>query len=174
MIIRWGALSVIEPTAEQVAAVAGELVTAYNDPSNATLLGHTTELVVGDVIEHYARLRRDAHPFLLFDDNQLAGDADLRGVGGGACEFAFMIAKPAAQGKGLGTRFATMIHAFAFQQLGLERVYATVIPDNVASRRVFEKLGYVVDDTTELGDEGDVVLRIDRATFRAPGDITIA
>lgn len=174
MIVRWGSLSAIEPTAEQVAAVAGELVTAYNDPKNAALLGHTTELVVDDVIEHYAKLRRDAHPFLLFDGDQLAGDADLRDVKGGACEFAFMIARPAAQGKGLGTRFATMIHAFAFQHLGLERVYATVVPENVASLRVFEKLGYVVDDTTELGDEGDVVLRIDRAAFVGPSDIAIA
>ena len=70
---------------------------------------------------------------------------------------------------GLGTRFATMVHALAFDQ-GIEKIYATVVPENVASRRVFEKLGYTVDAgeaARKYGDEGDVVLSIGRQTFLA-------
>jgi len=162
-VISWNELAVVEPTPDEVEHVARALAAAYNDPRNASLLGHTAELHERDVLEHYANLR--GHPFLLLQDSQLAGDADLRGIEHGTAEFAFLIAAPSAQGKGLGTRFATMIHAFAFRHLALDRVYASVIPENVASKRVFEKLGYALDETAAYGDEGDLVLRIDKPTF---------
>jgi RimJ/RimL family protein N-acetyltransferase len=62
-----------------------------------------------------------------------------------------------------------MIHAFGFRELGLATIYASVVPHNTASRRVFEKLGYIVDDSPaarEYADEpGDVTLALSRATF---------
>jgi RimJ/RimL family protein N-acetyltransferase len=72
-----------------------------------------------------------------------------------------------------------MVHAFAFTTLALERIYASVIPDNTASRRVFEKLGYAVDETSDYGDEGDIVLRLDKRSFldryaREVGEIVVA
>lgn len=163
------ALVALEPELDEVRPHASVLAAAYNHPHNAPLMGHTSPLVEADVLDHYASLLGSgAHPFLLFCDGALAGDADLRGLASGVAEFAFMIAAPAQQGRGLGTRFATMIHAFAFTRLGLGRVYASVLPQNVASRRAFEKLGYVVDDSPaarSFGDPGDVTLAIDRATF---------
>ena len=169
--IEWGELRAFEPSPDEVLGHAPALVAAYNDPRNASLLGHTTPLTEPDVVEHYATLYRDrAHPFLLVRDGALAGDGDLRDLAGGAAEFAFLIAAPAAQGKGLGTRFAVMLHAFAFRELALERVYASVIPVNVASRRVFEKLGYREDTSPaarDRGDDGDVTLSIARRTFEA-------
>ena len=93
----------------------------------------------------------------------------MRGIADGAAEFAFLIASPGAQGKGLGTRFATMIHAFAFARLDLARMYASIVPANVASRRVFEKLGYALDGSAAArafaDEDEDVVMAIDRATF---------
>ena len=166
--IRWNELRVIAATPEEVDRVAGALADAYNDPTNAGLLGHTVELSEADVVEHYAKLQPpQGYGFLLYVDERCQGDGDLRGVADGAAEFAFLIANPATQGKGLGTRFATMVHAYAFKQLGLERVYAAVVPENKASLRVFEKLGYVADERTDLGDPGDVVLRLDRDRFLA-------
>lgn len=161
-----GALAVIEPSIEEVVPLVDRLVAAYNEPVNARLLGHTVELAGEDVLDHYRALAEGGRAFLLYRDGELAGDGDLRGVGDGVAEFAFLIADPAAQGRGLGTRFAIMIHALAFGLLGLERVYASVIPENVGSRRVFEKLGYAVDEgARERGDEGDVVLSIEREVF---------
>jgi ribosomal-protein-alanine N-acetyltransferase len=168
MRIVWSELVALTPG--DVTPYAAALAAAYNDPKNSALLGNTQAMSVADVIEHYATL---PYPFVLLADGELAGDADLRGVAGGAAEFAFLIAAPSAQGKGLGTRFATMIHAAAFRTLGLERVYASVIPDNTASLRVFEKLGYVPDETLAYGDPGDIVLRLDRAAFVEPSGITI-
>ncbi len=168
MRIEWGELVALTP--RDVTPYAAALAAAYNDPKNSVLLGNTQAMSLADVVEHYATL---PYPFVLLAHGELAGDADLRGVSGGAAEFAFLIAAPSAQGKGLGTRFATMIHAAAFRTLGLERVYASVIPDNTASLRVFEKLGYIADDTLAYGDPGDIVLRLDRDAFVEPPGITI-
>jgi RimJ/RimL family protein N-acetyltransferase len=175
--VTWNELTAIEPTLDEVRTHVPALVTAYNHPRNAPLLGHTLELTTEDVLEHYENLlAAGARSFLLFDSGTFAGDGDLRGIAGGVAEFAFLIAAPEAQGKGLGTRFATMVHALAFAQ-GIEKIYATVVPENVASKRVFEKLGYAVDHSeaaADYGDEGDVVLSITRAAFHAPAGIAIS
>jgi RimJ/RimL family protein N-acetyltransferase len=169
--IDWEELAAIEPTPDEIRAHAAALAVGYNEPNNAPLMGHTAALSADEVVEHYADMAEEgARQFLLFADGALAGDADLRGGRDGACEFAFMIGAPSAQGKGLGTRFATMIYTFAFEELGLSHVYASVIPENVASKRVFEKLGCTLDTSATaraFADEpGDLVMAIDRATFR--------
>ncbi|HEX3474332.1 MAG TPA: GNAT family N-acetyltransferase [Kofleriaceae bacterium] len=175
-----GRLVANEPRPDEVAHHAGALAAAYNDPRNAPLLGHTEDVDEDDVIAHYTDVAAaGGHNFLVFvepsetggegPDGALVADADLRKVGGGAAEFAFMVASPVAQGKGLGTRVALMIHAFGFGRLGLERIYASILPGNAASRRVFEKLGYQVDASPgarAYADEpGDITMVIDRAAF---------
>jgi RimJ/RimL family protein N-acetyltransferase len=174
--LRWqtdaGALLAVEPTSAELAEHAPALSAGYNDPANAALMGHTQAISAAEVIEHYtSSIAGGMRAFLLFADGALAGDADLRGIDDGACEFAFMIAAPAAQGRGLGTRFARMIHTFGFAHLGLHRIYASVVPHNTASRRVFDKLGYILDTSDEArtyADEpDDVVLVLARDAFLA-------
>ncbi len=181
--IQWqtevGELSAIEPTPEEIVAHAPALVAGYNEPANARLMGHADEMTADDVIDHYEDMAEEgARQFLLFLDGQLAGDADVRRIEDGAAEFAFMIAAPGQQGKGLGTRFALMVHAFAFRELALRRMYASIVPENTASRRVFEKLGYALDDGAEArgyADEpGDIVMGIDRATFERANAAALA
>jgi RimJ/RimL family protein N-acetyltransferase len=179
-----GQLLAIEPTRAEIARHAAALAAAYNDPHNAPLLGHTEPSSERDVIAHYEALaRRGGHGFVVLRDGALVGDGDLRGVARGAAEFAFLVAAVAEQGRGLGTRIATMIHAFAFIELGLDRVYASIVPANTASRRVFEKLGYAIDDSAVgrgfAEDPSDVVMVIDRALFershaRAMAEIAIS
>jgi RimJ/RimL family protein N-acetyltransferase len=165
-----GALAALEPTRDQLVTHAIALAEGYNEPDNARLMGHTEEMAPADVIAHYEDMADEgARQFLLFVDDVLVGDADVRGIEAGAAEFAFMIAARDRQGRGLGTKFALMISAFAFEQVGLRRLYASVATYNPASRRVFEKLGFAVDDSEEArgyADEpGDVVLGIDREVF---------
>ncbi len=165
-----GELVAAEPQLSDVPTHAAELASGYNDPENAPLMGHINAFSEADVVAHYQSLLVEGgRPFLLYLDGKLVGDADLRCFRDGAAEFAFMIAARDQQGKGLGTKFALMVHAFAFTTLGLERVYASIVPENRASRRVFEKLGYTLDHSAEarsFADEaGDVMLVIDRATF---------
>jgi RimJ/RimL family protein N-acetyltransferase len=165
-----GHLAALEPTLGEVAAHAAVLAAGYNEPVNARLMGHTAPISETEVVDHYeAMLEEGMRAFLLFRDGALVGDADLRGFDGGAAEFAFMIGARDQQGKGLGTRFATMVLAFGFSHLGLHHVYASVVPENTASRRVFDKLGLVLDDSSAaraFADEpGDITMSIDRETF---------
>jgi RimJ/RimL family protein N-acetyltransferase len=165
-----GQLAAIEPQLSDVAAYAGVLAAGYNEPENARLMGHVEPFSEADVVDHYESMRDEgARVFLLYLEGKLVGDADLRGMRDGAAEFAFMIAARHQQGKGLGTKFALMVNAYAFTGLGLERVYASISPKNRASRRVFEKLGYTPDSSAEarvFADEaGDDTLVITRETF---------
>ena len=165
-----GTLVAVEPRLAEVATHAAELAAGYSEPQNARLMGHEAPFSAEEVVEHYASMLDEAaRPFLLFLGDALVGDADLRGIRDGAAEFAFMIAARDRQGRGLGTRLALMIHAFAFTTLGLDRIYASIAPENLASRRVFEKLGYRVDlgaEARSYADEpGDVTMLIRRAEF---------
>jgi len=99
----------------------------------------------------------------------LMGDADLRRIEPVQAEFAIMIGGRESQGRGLGTRFSLMLHAFAFRALALERLYITIVKDNRASTRMFEKVGYHIDHSpavrAHVDDESDLAYSIDRAAF---------
>jgi RimJ/RimL family protein N-acetyltransferase len=136
------------------------------------MLSHAEDLSARDVVAHYRDLADEGgRPFLLSYDGALVGDADLRHVEGGGAEAAILVGERSIQGKGLGTRFGVMLHAFAFRSLGLERVYATIIPANGASLRLFEKLGYERDDSPaarRYADEAsDVSLSLSPTRFEA-------
>ena len=174
-----GQLAALEPTADEVAQYAADLSRGYNDPRNANLMGHADPIDPDEVIELYADAAAEGtRSFLLFHAGTFAGDGDLRGLRNGTAEFAFMIGAPSAQGKGLGTRFATMIHAFGFQTAGLHHIYASIVPENTASRRVFEKLGYSLDESpTARGyadEPGDIVMSIDRPAFERVAGAALA
>jgi RimJ/RimL family protein N-acetyltransferase len=174
-----GSLLAIEPHPDEVEQHAAALTAAYNDPHNAPLLGHTERMSERDVAAYYASLaNHGGRAFLVFRDGALVADGDLRNIARGTAEFAFMVAEVAEQGKGLGTRIATMIHMFAFNQLRLQRVYASIIPKNVASRRVFEKLGYRIETgpiaLSYAEDHGDIVMVLDRPTFTRSHTLAMA
>jgi RimJ/RimL family protein N-acetyltransferase len=151
-------------TRAQVAAVAPTLAGFYNEPHNRAMLAHAADLHARDVVAHYRRLAGDgARAFLLELDGRLVGDADLRHIDRGRAEIAILVGDRSVQGRGLGTRFGVMVHAFAFRALGLRRVYASIIPSNAASLRLFGKLGYERDDSPEA-----------RRTMDAPDDVTLS
>jgi RimJ/RimL family protein N-acetyltransferase len=181
--VTWGELHAVEPTRAELMQWSASLAEGYNDPANATLMGHTSLISPREVVESYEEsIANGMRAFLFFVGSELAGDGDLRNprgtpgdsnalrmTRGHSAEFAFMIAMPAAQGKGLGTRFATMLHMVGFREICLARIYASVVPHNTASLRAFDKLGYVRDDSPaarEYAEEpGDVTLSIARETF---------
>jgi len=166
-----GTLRVLEPDEAQVLALAPQLALYYNDPHNRAMMAHTQEMSIADVVEHYALLRaEEGRPLMLFAGGRLVGDADLRGIGGGQAELAIMVGDRALQGRGLGTAFGVMAHALAFRALGLTRTYVSILPENVASRRLFERLGYAPDDSPAaraIADEPtDITMSLERARFQ--------
>ena len=164
-------LRAFEPTDDEIAAAAPALARAYGDSHNSAMMGQAPgAFESADVIGHMQKVRAaGGHPFVLERNGVLAGDADFRNLSGNSGEIAILIADTATQGRGLGTRFGWMLHAYAFQVLRLERVYAAVIPENRGSRRLFEKLGYIQDDSNlarRYADEpSDLTLSLGRAEF---------
>ena len=47
--------------------------------------------------------------------------------------------------KGIATKAVSMISEYAFEKLGLNRIYAKVFDPNVASMKVLEKCGYLLE-----------------------------
>jgi RimJ/RimL family protein N-acetyltransferase len=164
-------LTALEPTDDELRRAAPALAVAYHDGHNQVVMGHDDEPhTAGDVIAYYEELRIEGgRPFLLYMDGVLMGDADFRNIADVKGEFAIMIGSRGSQGRGLGTRFALMLHAFGYDVLGLERIYISVIPANAASRRLFEKLGYQPDDSPEaralIDEESDLTMSLARSAF---------
>ena len=183
--IRWsitapwaqGRLCAFEPTLSEVLAAAPLLAAFYNDSHNAAMMTHTQETGADEVVEVFHTMREAGdRPFLLEQDGELMGDGDFRNVQGAEAEFAIMVGPRVQQSRGLGTRFAAMLHAAAVRVMGFERIYATVIPKNIASRRMFEKLGYQVDRSPRAASfadtEDDIAMSIDLLQFeRAHADL---
>ena len=82
--------------------------------------------------------------YLLGEDRRIVGRVTLGGVLRGAFQNAYLgywIDKD-HQGRGLMTEAVRATTAFAFSAAGLHRVQAAVMPQNAASVRVVEKVGY--------------------------------
>jgi RimJ/RimL family protein N-acetyltransferase len=165
-------LSAMAPSEVQITEHAPTLATFFNEPHNRYMMGNTVCMTSSDVIRHYADLKASGGiPFLLFVDGALVGDADFRHPAHGWVEFAIVLGPRQTQGKGLGTRFAIMLHAWAFFRLGVERILVTILPHNQASLRLFEKLGHRPDISLDAHafaeDASDYVLSISREEFHA-------
>jgi len=163
-------LRLIEPTLDEVRVHAAMLAEFYNEPVNRALLTNEHEFDADDVILQFAEMREEGgHPFLLFADGAMMGDSDLRRIEGRTAEFAILVGARARQAKGFGTRFGVMMHAFAFGPLGLERLYASVRPENAGSLRMLGKVGYVVDTSPAARrfaeEDDDVCMSVDAAAF---------
>jgi RimJ/RimL family protein N-acetyltransferase len=163
-------LRAFEPTADEVRAVAAQLSSYYNDEHNRAMLTHEDDMSAEEVIVHYAESRkRGDRLFLLELDGLLVGDADFRHFDAESAEYAIMIGARNLQGRGLGRKFTTMLHAWAFRGLGLRRVYVTILPANRASVRLFEQLGYGPDCGSRarslIDEESDVTLSMERSAF---------
>ena len=163
-------LRAFEPTPDEVRAAAARLSEFYNDEHNRAMLTHEDDMSAEEVIEYYSESREDGDRlFLLEQEGVLVGDADFRNVDADSAEYAIMIGARNLQGRGLGRKFTTMLHAWAFRGLLLDRVYVTILPANRASVRLFEQLGYDPDSSPRarslIDDESDVTLSMPRSVF---------
>ena len=166
-----GLLRAVEPTRDEVIATAGELAAYYNESHNRTMMAHETIMSIDDVVEHHESLWAEGgRPFLLYAGDTMMGDADLRCIEGGIAEFAIMVGQRPSQGRGLGTRFGLMLHTLAFSALEIERIHVSIILINLASQRLFEKLGYQIDNSPKgrsyAEAHDDVTMSLTRARFQ--------
>ena len=165
-------LRAFEPSSPELSQAAPTLADFYNDRYNCTMMSNTVAFKTADVVEHIAELQaKGERPFVLERDGVLVGDADFRHVTASDAEFAILVGRRAEQGKGMGTRFATLLHAFAFFGLGLQRLFVSIIPQNEPSQRLFLRLGYVRDDGSAArrfaDEESDLTFSLGRAEFES-------
>jgi len=89
----------------------------------------------------------EGYSFLIFraDDDALVGGVGFSNVRRGVAQMAslgyWIGARHARQG--LMTDAVVVATGFAFRQLGLHRIEAACLPDNVASRALLERVGFV-------------------------------
>lgn len=76
-------------------------------------------------------------------------------------EFGILIGEESYTGGGRGTESAKLINEYAFDKVGLKRIYLRVLKDNERARRAYEKVGFEIEDYEEKldidGMETDVV-----------------
>jgi ribosomal-protein-alanine N-acetyltransferase len=69
-------------------------------------------------------------------------------------------------GKGLATEGAKASLRFGFEQLGLARIVAFVMPENIASVRVIEKLGMCFQENINLWDLDLAAYALERSAYQ--------
>jgi len=90
------------------------------------------------------QLADDTHPFAILDGEAIAGTINLFNIVREALQsgtIGYWI-DHARNGRGLASGAVGEILAYAFDRLGLHRVEAATLVDNIASQRVLEKNGF--------------------------------
>ena len=88
-----------------------------------------------------SRIEAAEHPYAIVDDHDIAGVIALSNLVRGPIQSANLgyWVEEARNGRGLATRAVHGLAELAFRELGLHRLEAAALVDNVASRRVLEK-----------------------------------
>jgi [ribosomal protein S5]-alanine N-acetyltransferase len=88
--------------------------------------------------------REDKHAFAILDGERIVGTLTLSNVVRGPLQSAnlgYWVAEK-ANGRGLATKAVGELIPIAFGEIGLHRLEAGTLDDNLASRRVLEKNGF--------------------------------
>lgn len=88
----------------------------------------------------------DAHVFAIVDGERAIGCCDVRPESDFRGDCGLWIGEP-DHGRGCGTEAVRLLSRYAFDELGLAKLEATVFVGNVASRRIFEKNGFRLEGT---------------------------
>ena len=98
----------------------------------------------------WVQLQKDRDPvqgFAIATDNEAIGGIGIRlqeDVHRGSAEVGYWLGEP-FWGKGIATRALRAMTGYAFENLDLVRLYATVFEWNPASARVLEKAGFTLE-----------------------------
>ena len=152
------------------------LLALYRDPKvMATLGGVQTEAQIrvgfDANLAHWDKHGYGLWAFFDLDDGSFMGRGGLRSLmQDGVNEFEIAYAVPANKwGKGIATEIAALSAKVAFEQLGLGNVVAFTLPDNVASRKVMEKLHMTYERDIIHADMPHVLYRLTEEAYRSGG-----
>lgn len=129
---------------------------AWLEPWEATTPGTASDESGRGYLDAIRGLRREArlglaYPFVLMVGEQFAGQITVGAIARGSANSAYLgywIAKSFA-GRGIMPTALALVIDHCFGDGGLHRVEANIRPENAASRRVVEKLGFRLEGTRE-------------------------
>ena len=86
---------------------------------------------------------------VFLNSGEVIGDVALQGIDwkNRSCSLGQGIAKVEHRGKGYGAEAVRLLVEYAFFELGLERVTADTLEQNIPAQRSLEKLGFVLEGT---------------------------
>lgn len=121
-----------------------------NDPGSRTWF-HSDDVIAWEshVAWFEGYLGRDGdHVFILEDEGRPAAQVSLYRVTDGSAEFGRLLVDPDARGKGYGNLASRLCLQVADERLGLDRVHLEVKRDNAAAIKIYEGLGFVVEESS--------------------------
>ena len=122
-----------------------------NDLEIAALLcGTTRSWSRSDLLKwvDFHRGAPDEAFFVIADDkNRAVGHVALYKIDRriGSAEFGILLGDKQIWGKGIGTQFTRFMIEYGFDELNLRRIYLEVLETNSRAKRLYEKLGFVVE-----------------------------
>lgn len=125
----------------------------YNSPVTDTLLWdgpQSLDEFRQGLAERASQTERgEAHHFTIIDElsGKPAGSASIRPDSDGFRSDMGLWIGEAYQGRGYGTRVVFRLTAYGFEQLDLMKIEAYIFIGNHASRRIFEKNGFLLEGT---------------------------
>jgi sialic acid synthase SpsE/RimJ/RimL family protein N-acetyltransferase len=112
----------------------------------------------------FAKLERrtDRLELVILDQGRPVGTIALAAIDLGArtAEYGILIGESEARGRGVAQAASQLLLDFAFGVLGLERVSLGLFADNLAARKLYERLGFTVDDAAQPRQKDREVLRM--------------
>jgi len=97
----------------------------------------------------------------------LVGSAEARDRGEGSANISITV-YPEFRRRGHATAALRLASSYVHEVLGLERAVAVIDADNVASRRVAERAGFVLDGPAEAWEYGEPSAQMLRYVLRRP------
>jgi len=122
-----------------------------NDAELARLMDRAKPVSEDEHLAWFASLhgREDCRYFAVVEGTMHVGNVWLWAIDGRhrKAEIRIVIGAAEARGRGVGSRAIDLASHYAFDQLGLHRVYAYVLALNPRARRAFEKAGFALEGT---------------------------
>jgi len=90
------------------------------------------------------------------DDDRALGNVNLAGFGGDGreAEIGYWLV-PEARGRGLATAAVSLLIDWGLREHGLERIEFAILPENLASQRVAERLGATPEGIRERSHQAE-------------------
>ena len=132
---------------EDVHKYASQEIVCQTQPWGPNSVEETIEYV-DQVLADERKVPRTRFTFAVIhigDDTMIgAGELTIKSFENKTAEIGYII-NPDYWGRGIATEVAEKLICFGFDKLALHRIYATCAPENISSRKVFEKTGLLFE-----------------------------